>query len=415
MSTAAQQQLMMMSAIQALTHNSTVQREREDSRKSMLSTFDDDTAKLFQYLSAEDWDDESPQLSEFMTKLLQDKSAAKALHLIQSKTRRWEGKICKAGILNFLAQGFLANPSEDRPTGFNIFIHHPTDETLVKTPKERQNQILAMFGESEINDETAKHYADTKLYISTNLDDFRRQLDTCIQSIDLFTNTDSIAGDGYRELAKTIRRNPRCFREFFRADPLFGIKLGALVDKVFQDFVEHLLDNVSRTSPIRSARRALEFQQEDTIKQVFSQISLGITPALALPRSWSPSEFNMDWRTPSLPPITRPDGVPPPFKEPPAKAGTIANNTSPKREWMLPSGKSFGQFFNSKDPAQTPNLKGWPELMDPRTGKKAEFCIKFHVVGRCKAGCYLSHAPVAQIPAADITIISTKLKKIFGH
>ena len=416
---------MMVSAIQALNHNATLQCNRKDSKKSMLSTFDDETAKMFTLLSAEDWGDEDPVLSSFMSKLLQDKSATRARNLVQGRTRRWEGRICKSGILNFLSQGFLSSQIEDRPTGFTIFMHHPTEDTVERAPKERQNQIMAMFGDQEINLETAKHYAEAKFFIATSVDDFSWQLDTCIQSLDLFTKSRGIAAEGYRELRNTIRDKPHYFREMFRADPLFGIKLGALADRVFQDFLDRLLHYIRRRRPIRSAAGKLEFAQVTAIREVFRQVDLGITPPLTLPRSWTPSGFNVKWnhqstpgRMHELPPPNRPLGSPPPFggkEPPPGRSGSgPVTNENPKKEWALPPGKSLGDFFNSRDPAQASNLHKWPELYDHRLGKKNSLCIKFHVTGKCRGGCYLSHAPVSTIGTVDLATISARLKKIYS-
>jgi hypothetical protein len=421
MSIADQQNLMMVSAIQAMNQNATLQRAREDNKTSMLSAFDEDTGRLFTLLSARDWDDDYPVLTPFMVKLTKDKNATKALNLVQGATRQWEGRICKSGLLNFLSQGYLCSPDDERPTGFTLFMHHPNAESIERAPKERQNKILAMFGDQEINDDTAKHYADAKLFIAHDLDSFRHQLDTCIASLELFTAPRGVASEGYRALRTLIRERPQYFREQFRRDQSFGVKLGSLVDKVFQDFLDRLMSHIGRRSPIRAAARRLEFAQADAIHGVFSQIDLGITPALALPRSWAPHGYDNPWNPQQLPPQQaphKPDGPPATFPgkgEGVSRSAEKIKNQSVKKEWALPPGKAMAEFFNSnsKDPQVAGNLKGWPETFDARLNKKAPICLKFHVAGTCRSGCYLSHGPASTLSSSEAAAVTARLKKIY--
>jgi hypothetical protein len=401
----------LLTAINAMNTASAKQFDREDKKKSMLSKLSPDAEKLFRILGARHWKDDHPSLNPFMTRLLADKEAAKALSMLRIETRLWRGKICEKGAIQFLSNGFQSYDVAGRPSGFSIFICHPSGETLSRPPKELQNQIMAMFGDTKIDEETAKYYAEGRLFVARNLDEFEKQLDTAIQALDLFTSDEGIASSGYRCMQRMIEEEYNSFQDAFNSDPQLGVKIGHFLDKTFQQFLDKLSRYLHRDSPIKDASRTLRYYQKDAVFSVFKNIGGGVVPVIALPRSLvSSAGFSH---------VTKPSGSPPTFDPLPpkvdnesGKAGT-ATNANMVPEWSLPKGKQFGDFFNTRDQKLAPNVKGWPTFAHHTSGKTSNLCLKYQTSGKCRSACPLAHFNPKKLEKATQDEITMRLQKIY--
>jgi hypothetical protein len=77
---------------------------------------------LFVLLSPKDWDDKKPKLNLFMRELVSDKRMARAIEIIQSEMKCWDGSVTASGLVQFLSLGCLSKGLDDKPSGFTCFM-----------------------------------------------------------------------------------------------------------------------------------------------------------------------------------------------------------------------------------------------------------------------------------------------------
>lgn len=395
------------------------QRKREDKKKSLFNKMTSEAEWLFTQLSAKNWKDYKPKLNKFTGRIVADKDLSKAIRLVQQKTSDWRGKVCHKGLVQFLTSGYENHNLHGLPGGFTIFMFHASEDTLALNPKDRLNQILAMFGEDKTSEETAKHYADLKYFVATDFDSFHWQLETCTKFLDLCTRRKGIASSGYRKMMELMEQNREPFREAFRGDPHFGLKVGYFLDRTFQQFLKALLKFRGKSKPLREASGELRHTQQQDVIAVFRNMALGVVPNIALPVSFSSYKMT----DASLPPmggrIMAPEGIPPNFGGSTAIGGNKADrkpastvkNHNRLKEWSLPEGEKFGNFFNAT--RKPDNVKDWPSFPDSSSGKMGRMCLRYQVTGQCRSDCTMSHVNPRDIPKAEADKITTRLQEIF--
>jgi hypothetical protein len=200
-----------------------------------------------------------------------------------------KGRVCEKGVIQFLSVGYGAIDITLRPSGFTIFMFHPERATAGRSTKVVLQSIRSMFGEKSVDEEAVKYYTTQDYYLADNLRDFEHQLETCVEFLDLLTHKSGITSEGYRYLLSCIQDEYSTFRNLFTNDRHFGVKLGYMADRVFQNFLGKFLRYKDRPSPIESARRRLKGRQLDDIDGVLKGIDFGVTPNIHLPESLNPS------------------------------------------------------------------------------------------------------------------------------
>ena len=112
---------------------------------------------------------------------------------------------------------------------------------------------------------------------------------------------------------------------------------------------------------------------------------------------------------------------PPALPKPPKAAGGKADdessppewwsvNTSVVPEWALPDGKQYGDYFR----VGTENLKDWPLFAHHKTGKPRPMCVKYQVLGKCRATCMNAHVKPTAIDRKDHDAVTARLQKIYS-
>lgn len=393
------------------------QRKRDDKKKSLFSKMTSEAEWLFINLCAKNWKDDNPRLNKFIGRIVADKDLSKAVRLVQQNTSTWRGKVCHKGLVQFLTSGYENHNLGGLPGGFTIFMFHASEDTLSTNPKDRLNQILAMFGEDKTNEETARHYSDLKYFVATDFDTFTWQLETCVEFLELCTRPDGIASSGYKKMLDLLQENREPFREAFKGDPHFGLKAGYFLDRIFQQFVKKLLKFQHVKRPIREAAVELKHAQSQQVLAAFRGMTVGIIPNIALPVSFS--SYKMTSR--NLPPmggkILAPDGEPPSFDSIPntkyqdKKPSSVVRNTNRFKEWAIPEGERFGNYFNAT--RKPNNVKDWPAFPNQSSGKMEKLCLRFHTTGQCRSDCTMSHVNPKDIPKAEADKITTRLQEIY--
>jgi len=237
-------------------------------------------------------------------------------------------------------------------------------------------------------------------------------LKTCIEGLELFTCCGGIASDGYRYGLDILENNWKRLLNWLDQDKLFPVKFAYLLDKTFQNFVSELGELSHRTNPIRIARHGgLRGSMQAGIDVALGGFKCGSLPNLVLPSSLTAqasqeaSEVETE-RKPAATGGTDPTGT--------ANPGWWTSNPSMVKEWCLPTGRQYSQFFNPRDEKLKDNALGWPRLRHHKFNGNRPLCVKYQAVGKCRAGCGLAHVRPDTIEKKIHDEITVKLQAIYA-
>lgn len=408
-------QNMMMQQMTMFAGATLRQAKKSDKAKSMFSKMAEDDERLFDLLAAEDWDDDYPQMSSFMMRIVKDKDVSVAWQSIRKATVDWPGFISEKQVVKFFRTGYLATDIDTCPGGFTLFMFRPTDHPVARSSKEGQNLLRSMFGESKLDDETIKFFAESEFFIASKLAELEDQIVMGIKTMDLFTRPKSIGSDALRYGLKLLQDNRPMFARFFKEDPLFGARYAQLLDKVTQAFAKSLAAYAHRKYPIRSAKRTLRYFAKAQIKDCMRGFRMGVAPNLILPPELTISPNLGTAGRAGDTQGGRPARKPHQDKEREGQNEPTWWSSNPQMvaEWGIPEGKRFGDFFDSKNTDTKENLKGWPKFKHHRLDTQRPMCLKYQSTGRCKGKCYMSHTNPSTMEEETRRAITTKYKLVY--
>jgi hypothetical protein len=393
-----------------------VSQQREERKRSMMANLLEEDEALFTLLSANGWRDSKPEMPVFTSKLMAVKDVNIAWARISKKIRTWPGRVSQKQFAKFLRTGFVANDIDECPGGFTLLMFRPLKYPVARSVKAEQNAIRQMLGETKVDPETVKFYAENEFFIAMETAHLEDQLTMGLRMLSLLTGPDSIALDGYKYGLETLHENYRMFERFFREDPLFGARFAHLLDKSFQNFASRLQTYHDRSDPVRSARRRLEYLMEDELGQVLKTSHLGITPRTVLPAELLLAKEEEveggEWNPPLAAATSQ--------KKPKAKVledgpSWHAVNPNPTKTWALPNNKKFPDYFASKDDNTKVNLADWPHFPHhAQTDLKRQMCVKYQVLGKCRKACYLAHIEPDKMTADARNKCNDRFKAIYS-
>jgi hypothetical protein len=247
------------------------------------------TEKLFYLISAMDWDDKDPKLNSFMKMLTEEKGMSRAVEVVQSKMKRWDGTVTASELIQFLSSGYICKNLDGRPGGFTFFMFRPAYVEGAHNPKLVEQSIRETFGDEKLSNDTVKYYAKMNYHLPSNYEDFLFQLDACYRASEVFTCERGIASEGYRKAYQIMSSDRRRYRPLFMVDPAMGIKIGRFLDNLFQNFCNDLAEYAFEKEPLRRAKRKLEFTMGDQVTRFFEDIRGGVVPSVLLPESLTSS------------------------------------------------------------------------------------------------------------------------------
>jgi hypothetical protein len=327
--------------------------KRDEHKTSMISRLSSDQSKLFTLLSAKDWRDYKPALSEFAKQLLADRDPFKAINLITSVTRAWRGTVGRRGITQFFCMGYAATDIETQPGGFTIFMFGPKNAAQPLSQAALKQSLHHLLGDTKVDDDTVLYFAQNDFYLPDSIDRLKVQLQTCIQFLDLITATKGIASEGYSEGLRLLRDDRQAFETIQAKDNRFSIKVAHLLDRVFQSFVNQLARYRSDPSPIRAAKRRLNNLQQDDVNEALRQIRFGIAPAIHLPASISdpttPSPRHDEWTNQNDERNNRHEDRKKSASAPSErKAQKPESNSNIIGDWKVPNGKKIRRLLQPR-------------------------------------------------------------------
>jgi hypothetical protein len=383
----------------------------EAKKLSMMSRMGPETEKLFQVLSAKDWDERKPKLNSFMTRLMKDKGMSRACELVRSQMRRGEGAVTENGLIQFLSSGYLCKTMDEKPGGFTFFMFRPVHIDGGHNPRLMEQSIRETFGDAKLSEEIVRFYAKGNYFLPQSFPDFMIQLETCYRTLELFTCRGGVASRGYRLAYRLIHEQSVRYRPLFTTDPTLGIKIGRYLDNVFQNFCADLAEYVNDRDPLRSSRRRLEYRFEDEIQSFFSGIRNGVVPTILLPESLTPNSSV----TGATDESGSKGGKPKQSSGPTGQGkGKVEPNPEAQTEWRIPPGKRFGDFFSPGRTDLKQNVTGWPMFPHHTAKVDRPMCLRFQTTGECTSNCTNSHILPSAMPAKTWEGIRNRLKKIIS-
>ena len=180
-----------------------------------------------------------PELSVFMVQLSKEKTATRALQLIQSEAREWEGSFSAGGFHRFLSTGFLSQGvNRGNPGGYTLFMFHTRTKDLGGPQFDAGKARLRDLFEASVDEETILHYSKQGLFAASNHDDMRVQLQTALDMLKLLLGAGSIATKGlaYVLEPQRWRRMSVIFHDRIKSKAQFGAKFVYCLDRSLQQF-----------------------------------------------------------------------------------------------------------------------------------------------------------------------------------
>ena len=396
----------MVALLSKLQEGNDADRQKKESEKSILKTMGPKQRALFTALCTRSMSRE-PVMSDFMMNLTTSKSPQKAINLLLSETRDWEGTFSEGSLHKMLSHGFLS-PDANRanPGGFTIFMFYPkTADTGGKAfgGSKGSTELLREYLGMDVEESTLEYYLKQGYYTPSTPNDLRIQLQTALDMLQLLTCDGTIAGRGIAHVLDQRRwgRLTTILNDRFSSEAEFGAKFCYSLDRHLQTFFDKVTrwgDDIAE----EGQPRYLVAKADALLEMLEDGQGLNVVLPIALRTSKADSGTATKKRT-----LTEAKKTDKPRKakadsgegEPDASA--VHANSEIVSAWQLPNGTKYLDLFNAK----MPGLKGWPVLLDTRISKKqsrthrAPMCVRFQVAGQCKQGCSLAHITASDMPA----------------
>jgi hypothetical protein len=107
-----------------------------------------------------------------------------------------------------LAKGYAAPDIHHWLGGFTTSMFRPKSAaTYHRSPEEERNSIMAMFGDSKLDNKAVKYFAKQDFFLANNLADLEEQLRTTLDFLTLLTRKGSIAVEGYKYSLQFLAKN----------------------------------------------------------------------------------------------------------------------------------------------------------------------------------------------------------------
>ena len=405
--------------------------DKKEEKKQATSKWLPSAVFLIKLLSAEDgWDTQGiPELTEFAEKLFGMKIFG-ATQQIRSKAQEehWKGGMLKAGVSEFIKRGFVAEDILVGPSGFSVLFFFPSGYSETDSEDFGMQQVRETFGDGALPEDMIKAFSKLHIFVPDNTYKAAEQLQVAISFLECLCGKMTIATDGYKRGLQYLTLNRMLFEG---QDTLFLLNYLYMLDRVFQQFCVELKRYENEPDPILAARQQqAEGWMERQIERPMSDwIVLGSVPSFGPPLAWkgkalgdgvvdissiqkstTKSGSKKKKSGPSPGGATSPGGrsqEQPWHKELPADEYV--------REWRLPAGKQFTDFFTRDKPS---NFVGLPLIQHQRFSEKKPICLRHQIQNgqRCRRGfaCPMTHVRPDDLSREDKDAITIHLKRVYA-
>ena len=396
------------------TETTRLQERAEDkSAKSLIRNLSPRQQTLFTKLCTNDMR-QLAVMPPFMVSCLAEKTPIRATNLIQQATRKWKGSFSEAGLSRFLAGGYVSQEgSQSEPGGFTAFMFHPRTPLPKGTSTEsaiKGRGRIREFLEMEADEETLKFYQKKEFFVPTNEHELKIVLQTWHDLLELLTVKDTIATEGLSLILDKYDDHYQVIQEMFISIKDYGLTVLVILDNQLQKFFEMVSDMDDVTQASSKERNYLHNKASDFLDGLENRRP----PSVVIPQCLRSTT------TPTVPQGVVPKDVGgdegPAAKKKKRAAKRLTEdkspvtNKEPHKDWQLPEGKSYIDFFKGGNGNDT----GWPKLTDARFDATRNMCVRFQVKGTCTKGCTLAHTIKSKMSPSHVTEIATRFSKIYG-
>jgi hypothetical protein len=212
---------------------------------------------LVRFLSADEgWATEGlPNETEAFGQLSEMKLFA-ATQLVRSIAlqAKWPGGMLKSGVGEFLKLGFVNNRVDTQPAAFSVlfFFGGSYEETDGKAFSKQQ--LREAYGDGELSEEMIRAFDKKEIFIPENTYHAEDQLATAISFLQWICGVQTLATSGYQRGLEILKEHKRSFEAVARSDRMFLFNYLYLLDRVFQRFLQRILQFEYDSDPIMAAR-----------------------------------------------------------------------------------------------------------------------------------------------------------------
>jgi hypothetical protein len=391
-------------------------RQKKETDKSILRAIGPTQRGLFTSLCTRRMT-VTPVMSEFMQNLTTSKTPQKALNLIQSETRDWEGTFSVGGFHKMLSNGFLSqDPNRANPGGYTIFMFHPKTVELGSKGSKGGNELLREYLGMDVDAATLEFYLKQGFYTPKTPHNLRVQLQTALDMLELLTCDGTIAGKGLSYVLETNRwaQLTTILNDRFKSERDFGAKFCNSLDRHLQTF----FNKVTRWEDIAAEGqpRYLVNKAKELIERLEDGQGLNVVLPIALSATATPTADNPKRAGSNTSDSASKKKKPTAGTTTAAKDSSAHANAGPVDAWLLPTGVAYLDLFGTK----MPGLKGWPVLLDTRIPKrlnktqKAPMCVRFQSTGKCQQSCSLAHITSTDMPEGARETATARFKAVYN-
>ena len=260
------------------------EKAQKESNMSLLKTLNPSQKLLFTSLGTPAFGTD-PVMSPFMSSLIMTSSPQKAIGILKVEAGDWEGTFSDGCFHRFLSNGFLSLEESRRiPGGFTVFMFHPKTIDMGGKAFDAHTATLREYFDMEVEDTTIAYYAKHGFFHPKNAHDFRIQLETTLEMLELLTCPNSIATHGLHYLVlhpKMWQRYSTRMHDRFLGDKSFGSQFLYAIDLSLQTFFDQMVRGEECASFL--VDRATELMEK-----LQSGSTLGIQlPSVLMPRTES--------------------------------------------------------------------------------------------------------------------------------
>jgi len=352
-----------------------------------------------------------------------------ATMLVRSAARqqKWPGGMLKSGVAEFLKRGLLADDIDVEPSGFSVLFFYGGSYVEKDGDAFSRQQLRESYGDAGLSDEMLRAFNKREIFIPQNTYEAVDQIQSTIAFLNWVCGEENIAVAGYQLGLEILQSHKRSFDAELSRTRSFLVNYLYMLDRTFQDFCLRMLDFELDASPAQSAKeRGLHRIMERNIMEAMKPWMVNrIVPNFSAPinlQGKSESEGVIDLHGGSTEASgggsvgrkgggrTKPNDANKPNLE--AWVTSLPPNEYVK-EWQLPSGKDFSDFFGPNHQGST---TGIPKFKHHRTGRMERLCLRFQLSNcRCVRGAYcrMAHVRPSEMPRTDKDTITSHLQELF--
>lgn len=417
-------------------------KEREEEKKKATSKWLPDSMFVMKVLSAENgWATPGvPELCPLAAKLFEMK-LLQAIQFVRAKAKDdgWSGCILKSGLSEFLKRGPIAEDINEAPSGFSVLFFHHSAYSEGDDESHSMQALREAYGDGEMPDDLVKAFSKLHIFAPTCTFRAGEQIKAAIQFLEAVCGEKTIATGGYRHGLKLLEEHRRLLEREADKDKMFLFNYLYLLDRVFQRFCREIRECSQEQDPVLALREIIKGDRwmKEMINQALEPLliygkELGLRPPIKLQeRSVLSGLIDMSHsgkgNSGKRPAENQDGGGGKAGAGRPAKRRAGAGEAHPDwwyelsneefiREWAIPPGKKFGEFFG---PHKKDNVVGLPYVPHHRTKRPAPICLKYQLGNagvKCKRGadCALAHIRPRDISSEDHQQITDHLKRVFN-